>query len=219
MPNKKSSYQNMFLDPDRNRLVRRIAAVTDGDLTTDQIKSVVVDGNVDLLKNLSAPSKQKVAALVAPDKCGELEKVIGQTVDFVPVSFIERAGVSAKAAARVIDKHRRPLGTAVTVSPRLIMTNNHVVADVQAASSASAQFDYQLALDDVPEAVTEFKFDPATFFWTSPDQELDVSLIAIGPRITGERPLEHYGWTALSSAQDNHAEGDHVTIIEHPEGD
>ena len=100
-----------------------------------------------------------------------------------------------------------------------MMTNNHVIADAQAASSASAQFDYQLALDDVPEAITEFKFDPATFFWTSPDQELDVSLIAIGPRITGEKPLERFGWTALSSAQDKHAEGDHVTVIEHPEGD
>ena len=117
MPNKKSSHQNLFLEPDHDRLVRRIAAVTDGDLTTDQIKSVVVDGNVDLLKDLPSPSKQKVAALVAPDKRGELEKVVGQTIDFVPVSFIERAWVSAKAVARIIDKHRRPLGTGVMVSP------------------------------------------------------------------------------------------------------
>ncbi|RDH79556.1 hypothetical protein DVS77_04860 [Mycolicibacterium moriokaense] len=219
MPNKKSSNQNLFLEPDRDRLVRRIAAVTDGDLTTDQIKSVVVDGDVDLLKDLSATSKQKVATLVAPDKRGVLEKVIGETIDFVPVSFIERAWVSAKAVARIIDKHRRPLGTGVMVSPRLMMTNNHVIADAQAASAASAQFDYQLALDDVAEAVTEFRFDPAAFFWTSPVEELDVALIAVGPRMTGEKPLERFGWTALSSAQDKHAEGDHVTIIEHPEGD
>lgn len=156
---------------------------------------------------------------MAPDKRGELQKIVGPTTDFVAISFIERAWVSSRAVARIIDKHRRPLGTGVMVSPRLLMTNNHVIADAQAAARASVQFDYQLGLDDVPEAVTEFRFDPATFFWTSLEDQLDASLIAIGPRITGEEALQNFGWSALSSAQDKHAEGDHVTVIEHPEGD
>lgn len=209
---------NVFMDPDHCRLVRRVAAITAGDLTSTQI-SKVVDGDLDLLKALPQSGKDKVAALVKPQMRGELEKIIGPTTDFVPIYYVEMARLSAQAVARVIDGKRRPLGTGVMVSPRLFMTNNHVIADAQSAASTSIQFNYQLDLDDVPAAVTEFRLDPATFFWTSDENELDVSLIAVGPRTAGDGKLPDFGWSALSSAQDKHAEGDHVTIIEHPDAD
>lgn len=209
---------NVFMEPDHCRLVRRVAAITAGDLTSTQI-SKVVDGDLDLLKGLPQSGKDKVAALVKPQMRGELEKIIGPTTDFVPIYYVEMARLSAQAVARVIDGKRRPLGTGVMVSPRLFMTNNHVIADAQSAASTSIQFNYQLDIDDVPAAVTEFRLDPATFFWTSDENELDVSLIAVGPRTAGEGNLADFGWSALSSAQDKHAEGDHVTIIEHPDAD
>ncbi|MBB3753779.1 endonuclease G [Mycolicibacterium sp. BK634] len=210
----------MFLDCDQDRLARRVAAVTKGDLNSEQIKCLV-DGDATVLKDVKPDVKPKLVALMDLDtaKRGELEKIVGSTVDFVAVSFLERAWVSAKAVARVVDGRRRPLGTGVMVSPRLFMTNNHVIADEQGAATASVQFDYQLGLDDIANQVTEFRLDPTSFFWTSAETELDCSLIAIGQRITGERPLSHFGWTALSSAGDKHAEGDHVTVIEHPDGD
>ncbi|MDF3336836.1 DNA/RNA non-specific endonuclease [Mycolicibacterium septicum] len=209
---------NVFMEPDHCRLVRRVAAITAGDLTSTQINKVV-DGDLDLLKGLPQSGKDKVAALVKPQMRGELEKIIGPTTDFVPIYYVEMARLSARAVARVIDGKRRPLGTGVMVSPRLFMTNNHVIADAQSAASTSIQFNYQLDIDDVPAAVTEFRLDPATFFWTSAENELDVSLIAVGPRSAGDGHLPDFGWSALSSAQDKHAEGDHVTIIEHPEAD
>lgn len=209
---------NVFMEPDHCRLVRRVAAITAGDLTSTQINKVV-DGDLDLLKSLPQSGKDKVAALVKPQMRGELEKIIGPTTDFVPIYYVEMARLSARAVARVIDGKRRPLGTGVMVSPRLFMTNNHVIADAQSAASTSIQFNYQLDIDDVPAAVTEFRLDPATFFWTSAENELDVSLIAVGPRSAGDGNLPDFGWSALSSAQDKHAEGDHVTIIEHPEAD
>ena len=46
-----------------------------------------------------------------------------------------------------------------------------------------------------------------------------MSIIAVGPRAAGDETLEHFGWTALSSAREKHAEGDHVTVIEHPDAD
>ncbi|QZH65971.1 MULTISPECIES: DNA/RNA non-specific endonuclease [Mycolicibacterium] len=209
---------NVFMEPDQHRLVRRVAAITAGDLTSTQI-SKVVDGDLGLLKNLPQSGKDKVAALVKPQLRDELRKIIGPTTDFVPVYYLEMARASAQAVARVIDGKRRPLGTGVMVSPRLFMTNNHVVANARSAASTSIQFNYQLDIDDVPAAVTEFQLDPATFFWTSDETELDVSLIAVGPRTAGDGKLSDFGWSALSSAQDKHAEGDHVTIIEHPDAD
>lgn len=209
---------NVFMEPDHSRLVRRVAAITAGDLTSTQIGKVV-GGDLDLLKDLPQSGKDKVAALVKPQMRGELEKIVGLTTDFVPICYIDRARVSARAVARLIDGMRRPLGTGLMVSPRLFMTNNHVIADAQSAASAKIQFNYQLDLDDVPAPVTEFRLDPATFFWTSDENELDVSLIAVGPRTAGDGSLTDFGWSALSSAQDKHAEGDHVTIIEHPDAD
>jgi endonuclease G len=190
----------VFLEPDQDRLVRRIAAVTGGDLTSTQIKKVV-GGDMEMLKDLPPSSKTKVAALVAPEMRGELEKIVGPTTDFVPIAFLDLARVSAKAVARVIDGRRRPLGTGVMVSPRLFMTNNHVVPDDHAAASTSVQFDYELGVDDVPEPVTEFRLDPATFFWTSPEDDLDVSIIAVGPRAAGDETLEHFGWTGAGQAR------------------
>ncbi|QRY47464.1 DNA/RNA non-specific endonuclease [Mycolicibacterium boenickei] len=209
---------NVFMEPDHGRLVRRVAAITAGDLTSTQINKVV-DGDLDLLKGLPQSGKDKVAALVKPQMRGELRKIIGPTTDFVPIYYVEMARLSARAVARVIDGQRRPLGTGVMVSPRLFMTNNHVIADVQSAASTSIQFNYQLDIDDVPAAVTEFRLDPAAFFWTSDENELDVSLIAVGPRTAGSANLPDFGWSAMSSAGDKHAEGDHVTIIEHPDAD
>ncbi|NED68098.1 endonuclease, partial [Streptomyces sp. SID10244] len=46
-----------------------------------------------------------------------------------------------------------------------------------------------------------------------------VSLIAVGPRLAGDKALEQFGFTPLSSAADKHAEGDFVSVIEHPDGD
>lgn len=209
---------NVFMEPDHARLVRRVAAITAGDLTSAQI-SKVVDGDLDLLKTLPQSGKDKVAALIKPQMRGELRKIIGPTTDFVPIYYVDKARLSARAVVRVIDGERRPLGTGVMVSPRLFMTNNHVIADAQNAGSTSIQFNYQLDLDEVPAVVTEFRLDPSTFFWTSDENELDVSVIAVGPRTAGNGNLSDFGWTALSSAQDKHAEGDHVTIIEHPDAD
>ena len=208
----------LFTESDHDRLVRRISAVTAGDLTHKQIEKLV-SGDVDLLKDLPNSSKQKVAALFAPSRRGELEKIVGCAIDYVPIAFLELARRSAAAVGRVIDEGRRPWGSGVMVSPRLFMTNHHVLTDPDKAARCAVQFNFQLGIDDVPEVVTEFRFDPATFFWTSPEDDLDVALVAVGPRTAGDQQLEHFGWTALSSAGDKHAEGDFVTVIEHPQGD
>ncbi|CQD11512.1 hypothetical protein BN970_02326 [Mycolicibacterium conceptionense] len=49
---------NVFMEPDQHRLVRRVAAITAGDLTSTQI-SKVVDGDLGLLKNLPQSGKDK----------------------------------------------------------------------------------------------------------------------------------------------------------------
>ncbi|GAA3722973.1 DNA/RNA non-specific endonuclease [Gordonia hankookensis] len=207
----------IFSEPDHARLVRRLSAVTGGDLTGPQIAKLA-GGDAELLNDLSPSSRQRVAALVAPTADGALEKLVGPA-DYVPIAYLDLARRASATVARLLDRHRRPLGTGVMVSPRLFMTNHHVIPDATDAAASSLQFDYQLCIDDIPAIVTEFRLDPTTFFWTSPVDDLDVSLIAVGPRLAGDKALEQFGFTPLSSAADKHAEGDFVSVIEHPDGD
>ena len=180
----------LFQDLDQGRLVRRITTVCAGDLTTAQAARLA-NGEEDLLHELSPASKQKVAALMTPAKRGELESIIGPTTDFVPIAYIQRAWVTSAAVARV-RFGGAARGTGVMVSPRLLMTNNHVIDSMQQAANCSAQFNYQVGLDDQFARQTEFRLDPATFFWTSPVDVLDTTLIAVGERIVGGDP-----WSAL----------------------
>ncbi|MET0703928.1 MAG: DNA/RNA non-specific endonuclease [Mycobacterium sp.] len=210
---------NLFLEPDHDRLVRRISTLAAGDLNYAQIDKVV-GGDVGLLRDLPMAAKRKVAALMEPDLVGELERITGPVrADYVPVAFLELARRSASTVARIVGANRQAVGTGVMVSPHLMLTNHHVIASPDEGAKSSAQFKYELGVDDRAEDGTEFQFDPAAFFWTSPVDRLDATLIAIGRKVAGPATLESFGWTALSSAGDKHAKGDHVTIVEHPEGD
>lgn len=209
----------LFAESDPARLQRRLAAVTNGDLSDTEVTRLA-DGDASVLGELAPMTKQKVAALVAPANRDTLEALVGgATPDYVPICFLDLARTSAAAVARVLDDRRRPRGTGVMVSPHLFLTNHHVIESDAVAAGGSIQFDYQLGVDDLPEPVSEYRLDPSTFFWTCPVDELDVSLVAVGPRLTGDRDLATFGWTALSSAGDKHAEGDFVTVVQHPDGD
>ena len=55
------------------------------------------------------------------------EKVWGKTIDFVDVVFLERGMHAARSVARVATPDGQGLGTGFMISPRLFMTNNHVI--------------------------------------------------------------------------------------------
>ncbi|NED60306.1 serine protease, partial [Streptomyces sp. SID10244] len=67
--------------------------------------------------------------------------------DYVPIAYLDLARRASATVARLLDRHRRPLGTGVMVSPRLFMTNHHVIPDATDAAASSLQFDYQLCID------------------------------------------------------------------------
>lgn len=210
----------MFRERDVDRLTRRIEAVTAGDLTPGQVKALI-GGDLEVLKGLPRVSRQGVAALLAPRAAaaGELEKMVGSTEDFVPVAYLDLSRAAANAVARVVDAKRRAIGTGFMVSPRLFLTNNHVADTAEVAGGQVLQFGYELAVDGTPIEPTEFALDPASFFWTSSKDDLDATVVAVGEPVSGDRPLADFGWCPLSSAKDKHADGDFVTIIQHPEGD
>jgi endonuclease G len=210
----------IFAEPDEGRLLRRLTSVTAGDLTGTEILDLAA-GDLTLVKDLPRVSQQSVLALIKQDSSalGELEKMVGVSLDYVPVAYLDLARMAASAVGRIVDASRRAIGTGTMVSSRLLLTNNHVTPDVATGVGQIVQFDYELEVEGTPKVPSEFRLDPNTFYWTSIEDELDATLIAVGARISGARELREFGVCPLSGAADKHAEGDFVTLVQHPEGD
>ena len=146
------------------------------------------------------------------------ERIYGNTMDFVSVSFLERGMKAAQAVARVAFLNGAPQGSGFMVSDRLFLTNNHVISSKEMASSLCVEFDYELDPADRMKGITRFSFDSETFFLTDDENDLDYTLIAIGNRLAGPKNLQQFGYCQLSGAKDKHALGEVANIVQHPQG-
>jgi endonuclease G len=148
------------------------------------------------------------------------ERVIGQTRDFLSVSFLGKGTQVIRSAARVVTSlgdGRVSYGTGSLVSPRLLLTNFHVLPNEEAAVSSIAEFNYQLDLAGNPLKVERFELDPATFFLN--DKDLDYALVAVNERSATGAPLSDFGWCPLVKEEGKIVLGNCVNIIQHPRGE
>ena len=213
-------------EPDRERRVNRLqakarlshkeASAIDGQIektrsTAERGKSITPDELEE-----TATSGPSMSAAPSPTAA---EKVWGDTVDFVNVSFLEKGARIARAVGRVSFRNGKAQGTGFLIGEGLYLTNHHVVPSPEFASRLMLQFDYETDLTGSHKAPTSFSID-TTIFLTSDDSKdgLDYSLFAVGPRLEGERPLEIFGWSGLSDASDKHMLGEFANIVQHPRG-
>jgi endonuclease G len=145
------------------------------------------------------------------------EAIIGNTLDFLGVSFLSRGRKAADAVARIIFRNGTPQGSGFLVAPGVLLTNQHVIANARAAGGMVAQFDYEA--DDVGQEreTTEFDFDTQLFV-SDPQQRLDYALVALGRRVKGPRTLETLPFLPLSASGNKHMLGEVANIVQHPKG-
>jgi len=146
-----------------------------------------------------------------------LERIMGKN-DLMSVRYIELALRVARTVGRVHvrgpDGAFGGYGTGFLVSPRLMLTNNHVLTDATSAGHSRVEFDFQEGLDGRLQTSIFVTLDPAAFFTT--DKALDFSLVAL----KGDLPkIAPYGWNGLSAAEGKIIVGEYVTIIQHPGGE
>jgi endonuclease G len=145
------------------------------------------------------------------------ERIIGDS-DLVSVNFLARGLKAAAAVCRI----RVPAlggewyGSGFLVGPRLLMTNNHVLALPEEASQTEAEFNYEHDADGVLNPPIQFNLSPQEIFFT--DVEHDVTFVAVAPFSEGGVPLERFGYLPLLAHQGKVVEGEWVTIIQHPGG-
>jgi V8-like Glu-specific endopeptidase len=141
--------------------------------------------------------------------------------DHLNVSFLERGMTAADAVARieVCDEEGRVAGhgTGFMVSPRLLLTNHHVLGTAESAASSWVDFRHELDALGRPVEATTFALDPLAFFFTDP--ELDCTVIAVAPTTPdGSIPVATFGWLRLSSSDDLALPGEWLSLVHHPAG-
>ncbi|GGX36538.1 trypsin-like serine peptidase [Streptomyces lomondensis] len=147
------------------------------------------------------------------------ERIINLSNELQAWSFLPRGTRAAGTVARITVRHAGreiPHGTGFLVSPRLLMTNHHVLPDAGFAGRCFLEFNAQVTIENVPDSVVRMEFDPGTFF--TADRRLDFALVAVAPAVDGRLPGETFGWNRLSAQAGKQVIGERVNIIGHPNG-
>lgn len=149
-----------------------------------------------------------------------MERVIGETRDFLSVEFLERGLMVNRCVGRVVTDlggGRRSFGTGFMVSPRLLLTNWHVLKTKETAAVSTVEFEYQLDSMGNPRTPQRFRLEPAAFYLSHRD--LDFALVAVEETSSQNKKVQDLGWCRLIPQEGKAILGNPVNIIQHPLGE
>jgi V8-like Glu-specific endopeptidase len=156
---------------------------------------------------LDAPGEWRDAD---PDGPGGYEKIIGKESTLLDIAYLETGLIRSRSVARVVLPDGSA-GSGFLVDDNIFITNNHVINTEKLAAECRAQFNYQRNPDGLALKMTEFAFDPAEGFATSPMEKHDWTAL----KIKGDANAH---WGALSLKPNKTEMNKRVTIIQHPNG-
>ncbi|MBP6486420.1 MAG: DNA/RNA non-specific endonuclease [Ilumatobacteraceae bacterium] len=159
-------------------------------------------------------------AVAPPMAAGEVEERSIGPDDMVDMSFLERALAAGRPVCRiVVELHgASEFATGFMVSPRVMMTNQHVLPTADRAERARAEFDLRIDGAMQMHSGVPFAFRPDLFY--ASDKALDVAFVAVAAEsIRGGRRLTEFGHHRLFAAPRKIEPGDAITIIQHPRGE
>ena len=149
----------------------------------------------------------------------KLERVLGER-NIQSIAYMHRGLRAARAVCRI--KTLDPgggtpaYGTGFLVAPGLLITNHHVLRNVDDANRSLAEFDYELDLNYVEKRGRIFNFVASEVFYTN--SELDFTVVALVPIGHDNTPLSDFGYLPLLPGVGKILTGEFVTVIQHPQG-
>lgn len=152
------------------------------------------------------------------------ERVLDKN-NLMSINYLERGLRVSRSVARIRIRSAQGqtlgFGTGFMVSPRLLMTNNHVLETANAAASSLAEFNFQDDLSGRPLPTSVFELDPNLFFIT--DTTLDFTLVAVKEKARDANgdlgELRFFGWNRLIEDEGKAILGEYMNIIQHPNGE
>lgn len=217
----KINWQVIVFSQNPTTLWHNILKYTDSNNLTDELVNVLLNhfqGNPYLLSYQEQLDYNVGPALKETDLKGKvepkiLEKIIGANSTLLPISFLQTGLEKAKAVARILIK--RPgsteAGTGFLLPNNLLLTNNHVISDIETARIATIQFGYEKSAAGLDVVSTEFMLDPDSPNNFATSKENDWTAV----RIKGDANKLFGGITLTDTVV---SKGDFVNIIQHPGG-
>ena len=149
-----------------------------------------------------------------------LERIIEQN-ELMAASFFARGLAASRTVGRIVVRNAalqtRGYGTGFMISPKLMMTNNHVLDGERSAELSLIEFDHALGADGQPMLPKRFSLSPSIFWETS--IPLDFSIVGVEPVNEDGLPVESRGWIHLIAESGKAIAGEPINIIQHPGGE
>lgn len=147
------------------------------------------------------------------------ERIIGSS-NLLSTSFFERGIIAARTVGRIAVQNNRSeiinYANGFLVSPRLLLTNNHVISGLKQARMCFVEFDYQDRANGQLRQKRRFELAPEDFFVTN--SHMDFSLIALKPSSDESASPINFGWNRLSEASGKVIIGEYLSSIQHLDG-
>jgi endonuclease G len=203
-----------YLEVDgKNRLTKRVNRLIDHLRESTSMAQESLPPDVKAVVRRGSISEDEVSNIL-------LERIIGATRDFLGVAFLEQGVEANRSVGRIVTSlgdGRVSYGTGFLVSPRLLLTNWHVLPSLNDATQSSVEFDYQLDRLGNAMTVERYTLDPSSFFYNF--QGLDFALVALTPQSQNGKQLNR-GFTRLIRQEGKATHGlDCLNIIQHPRGE
>ena len=139
--------------------------------------------------------------------------------------IVDKLALMGRAVCRILDAGA-PLGTGFLISDDIVITNHHVISSATAGKSMIAEFDFELAIDQVPKKSALFRLNPDKFFLSSsleasdgiPFSGLDFTMIGVEKIGINKENIDQYPPLFLDGNKGKIIKGESCVIIQHPNG-
>ncbi|MGC4072482.1 MAG: DNA/RNA non-specific endonuclease [Nibricoccus sp.] len=151
---------------------------------------------------------------------GMFERIIKGN-DLTSINYLEKGQRAAKSVGRVnvCDSSGETLGfgTGFLIAPGILLTNHHVLPNLETAAASFVEFDYELDGSGHDRQVYSYLFRPQDFFTNN--EALDFAVVAVAPTAREKkRPIKDYSWLKLRRETGKALLAEYLTIIQHPSG-
>lgn len=149
------------------------------------------------------------------------ERIIGGN-ELQDANYLARGDIVARTVVRITIRNSGGsllgYGSGFLVGDGVLLTNNHVLPDLERARGSQIQISYDRGLDGTENEPRAFALEVDKLFYTTKD--LDFAVVAVAPRdVTGRYELAEHGWLPLIAQQGKVVPGEWLTIIQHPKGE
>jgi V8-like Glu-specific endopeptidase len=145
-----------------------------------------------------------------PPEDARLEKVFGVS-HLKRIAWLQQGLNAAASVCRIVAPNC--LGTGFLVGGNRLLTNHHVIPSADVAAKSQAEFNYEEEVDGTIKRTHGYRLKAAT---VRAAKELDYCMVEVEEK-PGGPPLASWRQVAFEEAQMPNP-GEHVTIIQHPEG-